>query len=128
LLVIPIDHSFLYVEPVFMLAEGANIPQLKRVIVSDGTRVAMGSGVADALQVLFGQKSSTSEETAGTSELAIPGAREAFSSADHALRQGDWSTFGREWEHLRQRTGISGQVQLKRRQSGSAGDPSLVKG
>ena len=36
LLVIPIDQSFLYVEPVFLLAEGTNIPQLKRVIVSDG--------------------------------------------------------------------------------------------
>ena len=37
LLVIPIDQSFLYVEPVFLLAEGTNIPQLKRVIVSDGS-------------------------------------------------------------------------------------------
>jgi uncharacterized membrane protein (UPF0182 family) len=62
LLAIPIDHSFLYVEPVFMLAEGTNIPQLKRVIVSDGTRVAMGSGLAEALQVLFGQRSSPSEK------------------------------------------------------------------
>ena len=31
LLVIPIDQSFLYVEPVFLIAEGMNIPQLKRV-------------------------------------------------------------------------------------------------
>jgi uncharacterized membrane protein (UPF0182 family) len=36
LLVIPINQSFLYVEPVFLIAEGTNIPQLKRVIVSDG--------------------------------------------------------------------------------------------
>jgi hypothetical protein len=101
LLAIPIDHSFLYVEPVFMLAEGTNIPQLKRVIVSDGTRVAMGSGLAEALQTLFGQGSSPPEEAAGTSETAIPGAREAFSRADQALRQGDWSSFGREWEQLK---------------------------
>jgi uncharacterized protein len=101
LLAIPIDHSFLYVEPVFMLAEGTNIPQLKRVIVSDGTRVAMGSGLAEALQVLFGQRSLPSEEATGTSEAAVPGAREAFSRADQALRQGDWSSFGREWEQLK---------------------------
>ncbi len=73
----------------------------KRVIVSDGTRVAMGSGLAEALQVLFGQRSSTSEDATGTPEAAIPGAREAFSRADQALRQGDWSTFGREWEQLK---------------------------
>ena len=77
------------------------ISQLKRVIVSDGTRVAMGSGLAEALQVLFGQGSSPSEEATGTPEAAIPGAREAFSRADQALRQGDWSTFGREWEQLK---------------------------
>ena len=41
LLVIPIDQSFLYVEPVFLIAEGTNIPQLKRVIVGDGIRLAM---------------------------------------------------------------------------------------
>ena len=84
-----------------MLAEGTNIPQLKRVIVSDGRSVAMGSGLAEALQVLFGQRSSPSEDATGTPEAAIPGAREAFSRADQALRQGDWSTFGREWEQLK---------------------------
>ncbi|MGI9384079.1 MAG: UPF0182 family membrane protein, partial [Methyloligellaceae bacterium] len=36
LLVIPIDHSFIYVEPVYLIAEDSAIPQLKRVIVSDG--------------------------------------------------------------------------------------------
>jgi uncharacterized membrane protein (UPF0182 family) len=101
LLVIPIDQSFLYVEPVFMLAEGTNIPQLKRVIVSNGARVAMGLGIEDALEILFGQKLSTSDEAAGPPEAAVPGARDAFSRADQALRQGDWSTFGREWEQLR---------------------------
>ena len=101
LLVIPIDQSFLYVEPVFMLAEGTNIPQLKRVIVSNGARVAMGLGIEDALQILFGQKLSTSDEAAGPSEAATPSARDAFSRADQALRQGDWATFGREWEQLK---------------------------
>ena len=101
LLVIPIEQSFLYVEPVFMLAEGTNIPQLKRVIVSNGVRVAMGSGIADALQILFGERMQTSEDTGGAPEADIPGAREAFSRADQDLRQGDWTAFGREWEHLK---------------------------
>jgi uncharacterized membrane protein (UPF0182 family) len=41
LLVVPVDHSFLYVEPVYLVAEASDIPQLKRVIVSDGQRLAM---------------------------------------------------------------------------------------
>ena len=52
LLVIPINQSFLYVEPVFLIAEGTNIPQLKRVIVSDGDHLAMESTLARSLQVV----------------------------------------------------------------------------
>ena len=63
LLVIPINQSFLYVEPVFLLAEGTNIPQLKRVIVSNGEHVAMESTLAEALQVVFGEQPSTPQET-----------------------------------------------------------------
>jgi len=100
LLVVPIDQSFLYVEPVFLLASGTNIPQLKRVIVSDGHRLAMESTLAEALQVVFGGQPSTAKETAAPQALPS-GAREAMSKADQALRQGDWSTFGREWERLK---------------------------
>src|SRR5262249_17635158 len=101
LLVIPIEQSFLYVEPVFLLAEGTNIPQLKRVIVSDGTKLGRESALAEALQVVFGTRPSTSEEQVGIPKAALPGAREAMSRAEEALRQGDWSAFGREWERLR---------------------------
>jgi uncharacterized membrane protein (UPF0182 family) len=97
LLVIPIDHSFLYVEPVFLLAEGTNIPQLKRVIVGDGTRLAMESTLAGALQVVFGGRPAAADDAAAP----VLGASEAFTRADQALRQGDWAAFGREWERLK---------------------------
>ena len=41
LLVIPVGDAFLYVEPVYLEAEDDALPQLKRVIVSDGERLAM---------------------------------------------------------------------------------------
>ena len=41
LLVIPIEDSFIYVEPVYLISEGTDIPQLKRIIVSDGEKLAM---------------------------------------------------------------------------------------
>jgi uncharacterized membrane protein (UPF0182 family) len=101
LLVIPIDRFFLYIEPVFLVAEGTNIPQLKRVIVSDGTRLAMEPTLAEALQVVVGERPAASQETTENPQAPVSGAREAFSRADRALRQGDWSTFGREWEQLK---------------------------
>ena len=101
LLVIPIEKSFLYVEPVFLLAAGTNIPQLKRVIVGDGARLAMEPTLSDALQVVFGQRPAASEGVTDVSKAVLPGASEAMSRADRALRQGDWTAFGREWETLR---------------------------
>ena len=99
LLVIPIDQSFLYVEPVFLIAEGTNIPQLKRVIVGDGIRLAMEPTLTDALRVVFGQRPSTAKVTSEPSEAS--GAAEVLSRADQALRRGDWAAFGHEWEELK---------------------------
>jgi uncharacterized protein len=101
LLVIPINQSFLYVEPVFLIAEGTNIPQLKRVIVSDGDHLAMESTLAEALQVVFGKRPSTPEETTPPAEAPTSGPREALSKAEQALKRGDWTGFGRAWEQLK---------------------------
>jgi uncharacterized protein len=101
LLVVPVDQSFLYVEPVFLLAEETNIPQLKRVIVSDGAHLAMESTLPKALQVVLGEQPSASEEMTEAPQAPTTGAREALSRADQALRRGDWSAFGREWEQLK---------------------------
>jgi uncharacterized protein len=99
LLAIPINQSFLYVEPVFLLAEGTNIPQLKRVIVSDGNHLAMEPTLAEALQAVFGEQPSTPKEM--TEEAPTSKAREALSNADQALRRGDWTAFGHAWEQLK---------------------------
>jgi uncharacterized protein len=101
LLVIPINQSFLYVEPVFLLAEGTNIPQLKRVIVSDGNHLAMEPTLAEALQVVFGAQPSTAEGMMEAPQAPTSGPREALSEADQALRRGDWTAFGRAWERLK---------------------------
>ena len=54
LLVIPIGDSFIYVEPVYLSAEGNDLPQLKRIIVSDGDRLAMEPTLEEALRAAFG--------------------------------------------------------------------------
>ncbi|MFW6014081.1 MAG: UPF0182 family protein [Candidatus Nanoarchaeia archaeon] len=53
LLVIPIENSVLYVEPLYLQADEGKLPQLQRVIVSDGTRVVMGENLEHALEGLF---------------------------------------------------------------------------
>ena len=56
MLLVPINDSILYVEPVYQirLNEKTNsIPMLKKVIVASGTTVAIGDNLEDALQNLF---------------------------------------------------------------------------
>ena len=86
LLIIPIEQSFIYVEPVYLIAEESGIPQLKRVIVSDGERLAMEPTLREALNVVFyGQadgppRSSIIEKADNLSE-----ARKALATAEEAL-------------------------------------------
>ena len=102
LLVIPIDQSFIYVEPVYLIAEGRNIPQLKRVIVSNGDRVAMEPTLGEALSaVLGGRRWLPATESPPEDDGRLTEARNALSAAEQALRDGDWEVFGRAMERLK---------------------------
>jgi uncharacterized membrane protein (UPF0182 family) len=49
-LVIPIEDAFLYVQPVYVRARQENaIPELKRVLVMNGTTVGVGANLSEAL-------------------------------------------------------------------------------
>jgi len=46
----------MYVEPVFLLAEGVDIPQLQRVIVAIGDDISMQPTLDGAIQDLYGER------------------------------------------------------------------------
>ena len=50
LLVIPIEESLLYVQPIYLRAEGGTIPELKRVVVAHENRVAMAETLEEGAQ------------------------------------------------------------------------------
>ena len=53
LLVIPIEHSFIYVEPVYLQATQSQMPQLKRVIAVEDGRLMMEKNLDAALRAVF---------------------------------------------------------------------------
>jgi uncharacterized membrane protein (UPF0182 family) len=56
LLVLPIgEDALLYVEPIFLQAEGAPFPEFVRVIMADQRRVAFAETVEDGLRQLLGE-------------------------------------------------------------------------
>jgi uncharacterized protein len=112
LLVIPIEKSLLYVQPLFLAADKAGLPELKRVIVAFGDQVVMEENLELALQRIFGGKK-TAAVVAGTvtsvaaDSKATPAAlaKEAMSLYEKAItlqRQGNWSGYGDELRKLEQ--------------------------
>jgi uncharacterized membrane protein (UPF0182 family) len=53
LLVIPIERSLLYVEPLYLEAERNSLPTLVRVIVVYENRIVMAQTLEQALQAIF---------------------------------------------------------------------------
>ncbi len=103
MLVYPINHSVLYIEPIFLAAERSQMPQLKLVLASDGTRIAMGSSLGEALKQLVGE--SLDEPMTGLlgAEGATELAQEAerlLTEAQESLRNSDWAGFGAAQEEL----------------------------
>ena len=102
LVVIPMDNSFLYVEPVYLTAEGTNIPQLKRIIVISGDKVAMEPTLEQAIAAVFGQiQPKESIVTAPVEKNSLVQARDALARAQKALEQGQWEEFGKAMEELK---------------------------
>ena len=111
LLVYPIDGGILYVEPIFLAAHASELPQLKRVVVSDGTRVDIGESMEQALASLTGGRPGAgvaAGPSAGAGAAAGAGAvgagvggstaaraLELFREAQAALRAGDFAEYGR---------------------------------
>ncbi len=54
LLLIPLGTSYIYVEPVFLVAQGGGLPQLKSVIVVAGDQIAMEETLDEAIAAVFG--------------------------------------------------------------------------
>jgi uncharacterized protein len=116
LLVIPIQDSLLYVEPLFIRAENGQLPELQRVVASYSDRVVMGDTLDLTMAALFNNEAppaptiakAIANESAPQSiaQGAESGKADMGSAAQHynramdAIRAGDWTAFGAEMKAL----------------------------
>jgi len=98
LLVIPIENSILYVEPLYIQSEQGQLPELKRVLVSDGDRVAMEETLADALAALYG-RASTNESNRTNTQL-VQDANDSYQRVLDSMAQGNWAGIGDNLQEL----------------------------
>ena len=115
LLVLPIEGALIYVQPLYLRAEGGRIPELKRVVVAHEGRVAMAETLDAALATLIGSPRAISPTLAADSTTAPPVAATegnattqslTASAIDHydraraAQRSDNWAAYGDEMRKL----------------------------
>jgi uncharacterized protein len=138
LLVIPVEDSLLYVQPLFLRAQQSQIPELRKVILVLGDEVVMEDTLAEALASLFGAVAPGVEGLVGAPDVGIGApdpedpdaegqidprvatlirqALEAFADAENALREGDLATYA-------QRTREAGELLQQAQTLTGDGDP-----
>ncbi len=115
MLVIPIENSIMYVEPLFLKAEKGDIPELKRVIVSIDDRVVMEETLEDALSILLrdyeiSDKAIDTATQTIESDDSIPESEKSLliKSLNHIkeakikIKELDWEGFGKELDAAEQ--------------------------
>ena len=110
LLIIPIEHSFIYVEPVYLQSEQSEMPQLKRVIAVQGDQLEMRKDLDEALRAVFSVAAVPEEEAAkaltrlptGTLPAMAQEALDHYNKALNYLKQGNWGKYGEELSQIKQ--------------------------
>jgi uncharacterized membrane protein (UPF0182 family) len=123
--IVPIENTFLYIQPIYVEAEVGGIPEVRRVVVAmgleagDGVRIAYQPTLHEALDELFGPSGIVDpprppidvpdpdvdpsdpeppvdpRPPIGDDATVLELITHAFESAIEAQRRGDWAAYGR---------------------------------
>ncbi len=109
LMIIPIEQSLLYVEPLYLQSEQSQMPELKRVIVGYDNDIVMEQTLDKALAVIFGEAKPTTpaaelEPTGKIQSIQslVQSANTAFQNAQKAIQSGNWADYGNYQQQLQQ--------------------------
>ncbi|MEA2488054.1 MAG: uncharacterized protein QOF16_1708, partial [Actinomycetota bacterium] len=131
-IVLPINTSILYVQPLFVTASNVGNPELKRVVVVFGQDTVMGNTFQDAISQLFGTQEPSNNHPGGKPSKGGKGgggttssqlqqllvrAGKLYNQAQNALSNGNFAEYGRLIKEL-------GKV-LQRAQALSGQSPSV---
>lgn len=106
LLVVPIDESVVYFQPIYLQGSQDPLPEFKRVVVVFNDRIVMRETLAQALAEVFGGEVAPSEpgdvDISGDIEQLLQRADQAFADADAALQSGDLGLYQQKVSEARQ--------------------------
>ena len=104
IIVIPINNTLLYVEPIYqeILNDSNQVPLLKKVIVASGNKVAIGSDIQEALKNLLSQEAINIEFVSENKNELIEQIINANKNLEQSNMSGDWEMIGRDMAKLQE--------------------------
>ena len=103
ILVIPIEGSILYVQPLYLSAAKGELPELTRVIVAYDKEIVMTPSLEQSLATVFDRIPAgliDADSIPNTVNSDGRTALEIYQQAQEALQQGDWVNYGRYQQQL----------------------------
>ena len=109
LLVIPVNETILYVEPVYLNSENqAALPVLQRIIVAVGDRIAMDTSIQNALSKVLEtdvvydfNEENEQEEIMYYDEDVIKNVIESYYDVEKKAQEGNWTEFGNAMDDMK---------------------------
>lgn len=102
IIVVPINNTLLYVEPIYqiMLNDEAQIPLLKKVVVASGNKVAIGNNIEEALKNLLSQEAIKIEVQGDDKDDLIKEIISANNNLEQSNKSNDWEMIGKDMSKL----------------------------
>lgn len=105
LMVVPIEESLIYVEPIYLQATQSKLPELKRLIFAYDNAITMAQDIDTAISNVFkGDFSSVPKKESvvdtKTNKRPLDRLFDVFDSVKRTAQELDWSRFGKQMEEL----------------------------
>jgi uncharacterized membrane protein (UPF0182 family) len=99
-LVMPIDHSLLYLEPIYLKAGSGSFPQVKKIVLATQNKLVWGDTFDDAVNLLFSEVQPPPQETPTTQPDLLKSAYDHFEKYKDYVSRGEFELAGKELEEL----------------------------
>ena len=103
MIIVPLDNTLLYVEPVYQqyINESDSVPTLKKVIVASGSKLAIGDNITEALRNLVSQYAVDIEvENTDSVEDLVDAVIKANNNLKESTSNSDYEMMGRDIKRL----------------------------
>ena len=109
LMVVPIEESLIYVEPIYLQATQSKLPELKRVIFAYDNTITMAKNLDSAISEVFLPNASMEvfksltyddEKVSSNSPASMVRLFTVFDSLKDTFKSVDWAGFGKQMEDL----------------------------